>query len=432
MRAGSGGPPGAARPTSVRSLSVALLSWEYPPAVVGGLSRHVYELAGGLSSLGHRVTVYTGPDARSSDPRDGVRVVRARRLPPQIPFRDLVPWVLSFNIAMLERAAADVREQRPDVLHAHDWLVAYAASGLRELTGAPIVSTIHATEHGRHGGRISGGVPGFVDSVERWLGAESARVIACSEFMRGEVTGVLGVPADRAEMIPNEVSGRAFGSPVPSVAGGRGERAPVPPRDRSLRAELGVAGHPLVLFAGRLEYEKGVQTLIDAVPHLDRSAPGVRVVIAGTGSHRPELEARVRSRRLGRRVRFEGFVEEERLRGLYAAADVVVVPSLYEPFGLVAVEAMACGTPVVASDTGGLREIVEHEVTGLRFARGNARSLAAAVRRVLVDRDLAARLASGAVRALDSRATWRDVAARTVDVYRRALRPAPAPVAPPG
>ena len=420
MRARSGGPSGAARPVIVPSLSVALLSWEYPPAVVGGLSRHVYELAGGLAALGHRVTVYTGPDPRSSDARDGVRVVRARKLPPEIPFRDLVPWVLSFNVAVLERAASDVRERPPDVLHAHDWLVAYAASGLRELTGAPIVSTIHATEHGRHGGRISGGVPRFVDSVERWLGAESTRVIACSEFMRDEVTRVLGVPASRAETIPNEVSSNAFG----------GASA------RSLRAELGVDGHPLVLFAGRLEYEKGVQTLIDAVPHLDRSAPGARLVIAGTGSHRGELEARVRARRLGRRVRFEGFVGEERLRGLYAAADVVVVPSLYEPFGLVAVEAMACGTPVVASDTGGLREIVEHGVTGLRFASGNARSLAAAVRRVLLDRELAERLSANARRALDSRATWQDVAARTVEVYRRALlpgaRPARARVAPRG
>ena len=396
----------------MRSLSVALLSWEYPPAVVGGLSRHVYELAGALTARGHRVTVYTGPSSRRREaPSNGARVVRSRRLSPEIPFEDLVPWVLGFNLALLESAAADVPTRVPDVIHAHDWLVAHAAGGLRELTGAPIVATIHATEHRRHAGRRGGPVQRYVNGVERWLTSEAALVITCSEFMREEVRGVFGLPREKVEMIPNEVSRKAFGG------SGRG---------RSIRVELGVDGQPLVLFAGRLEYEKGVQTLIDAVPLLDRSVPGVRVVVAGAGSYRHELERRVRALRLGRRVRFEGFVDERRLRRLYRTADVVVVPSLYEPFGLVAVEAMACRTPVVAANAGGLREIVEQGVTGLRFAPGNARSLAAALRRVLTDRDLATGLVDRAAAALAARPTWDEVADRTAGAYVSAIRRRPA------
>ncbi|HWC31865.1 MAG TPA: glycosyltransferase [Actinomycetota bacterium] len=192
-----------------------------------------------------------------------------------------------------------------------------------------------------------------------------------------------------------------------------------------MRADLGIDGQPLVVFAGRLEYEKGVQTLIDAVPIVDRAAPGVRVVVAGAGSYRAELERRVRALRLGRRVRFEGFVDERRLRRLYQAADAVVVPSLYEPFGLVAVEAMACRTPVVASDTGGLREVVDHGVTGLRFARGNGRSLAAALRRVLTDPELASRLTDEAAAVLAARPSWDEVADRTARAYGRAVERGP-------
>jgi glycogen(starch) synthase len=121
-------------------------------------------------------------------------------------------------------------------------------------------------------------------------------------------------------------------------------------------------------------------------------------------------------------VRFLGFVDENRLRGLYAAADLVVVPSLYEPFGLVALEAMASGTPVLASDTGGLREIVDHEVTGLRFVPGAASSLAREATRLLTDRELARRLATGAAQALGARASWSAVATRTAEVYGRAIR----------
>ena len=387
----------------MRPLSVALLSWEYPPVIVGGLARHVYELAHGLSAEGHRVTVYTrGRDGAPPDEDDrGVRVIRAAEYPPPIGTDDLVPWTLAFNIALVHRAEREMREDPPDVLHAHDWLVGYAAAVLKDLTSVPLVATIHATERGRHGGNLPGPTQRFINRVERWLVAESERVITCSAFMRNEVAGWLGADEDRLEMIPNEVDVGAF------AGNGRS----------GLRAD----GDPLVLFAGRLEYEKGVQTLLEAVPLLARAAPRVRVLVAGDGTYRPDLERRARELRLESRVEFLGFVEEEALHAAYQDADVAVVPSLYEPFGLVALEAMAAGTPLVAAETGGLKEIVANGVSGVLFSPGDAAALAEAVLRIRTEPELAARLTQEARSALAARRSWNGAAARTAAAYGRAL-----------
>jgi glycogen(starch) synthase len=386
-----------------------MLAWEYPPVIVGGLARHVYELAGGLAGQGHTVTVYTraGPGAAEETHRR-VRVRRVEGAPPKVPFEDLIPWTLAFNLSLLRRAAFDFRDDPPDLIHAHDWLVAHAGIALRALARVPLVATIHATEHGRHRGRLAGPVQRSVHEVEGWLATEADRLICCSAYMRDEVIRVLDVPPERIDVIPNEVGLGGF----------------PPGTSRGLRDELVRDGLPLIVFAGRLEYEKGVQTILEAMPLIDRLSPGVSLVLAGTGTYRSALEARAASLGLDGRVRFLGFVDEKRLRGLYAAADLVVVPSLYEPFGLVALEAMATGTPVLASDTGGLREIVDHGVTGVRFVPGAASSLAIEAARLLTDGSLARRLATGASEALASRASWSGAAARTAEVYWRAMEDA--------
>ncbi len=394
-------------PPAMRPLSVALLTWEYPPVVVGGLSRHVQHLSEALTRCGHDVTVFTRGLAlsRGDEREGGVRVVRVT--PDEGPsYTDLVPWVLELNRSLLDRAWSEVRTLRPDVIHAHDWLVAHAAVALADRTHTPLVATIHATEHGRHRGRLAGPTQRFVHGVERWLTSTADRVIACSAYMRREVIEVLETPSDRVDAIPNQIELAEF-EPV----GSRGR----------VRDGLGIDGSPLVVFAGRLEYEKGVQTILEALPLVDRRIPGVRLVVAGTGTYRPELEARCRSLRLGERVRFEGFVEEDRLRDLYGAADLVVVPSLYEPFGLVALETMASGTPVVAADTGGLREVVEEGVTGLRFPPGDPQELSRAMVRVLGDGSLARTLAERARGSLAVRGSWTGAASRTAEVYRRAI-----------
>jgi glycogen synthase len=390
----------------MRPLSVALLSWEYPPVVVGGLSRHVFDLSRHLALQGHEVTVYTrGQSGAPAEEVDGrVRVSRVDGYPPPLAIEDLVPWTLAFNIGLIHRAMGEVSARPPDVLHAHDWLVTYAATVLKDLCSLPLVTTVHATEHGRHGGHLPGPTQRFIHRVERWLVSEADRVITCSAFMRDEVVTALGADEARLDLIPNQVDLTPYSPPAPS-----------------LRPALWPEGRPLILFAGRLEYEKGVQTVLDAFPEIERRVPGVGLLVAGDGTYRSSLQVRAERLGLDGQVRFEGFVDESRLRSLYRTSDLAIVPSLYEPFGLVTLEAMASGTPVVVADAGGLRETVEHGVSGLRFAPGDAPGLARAVTRVLRDPTLAARLAREARSALQARSSWSGAAARTADSYRRAI-----------
>jgi glycogen synthase len=388
---------------------ILVLSWEYPPRVVGGLGRHVAAITRAMAAQGHEVHVVTRdhPDAPSDEMVEGVHVVRVDEAPPVIAFDDLVPWVLAFN-NRVQAAAARLATSVPfDVVHAHDWLVAYAAAGIKDAFGLPLVATMHATEVGRHQGWLPGPMNRLIHQVEWWLTYEARRVIVCSRYMRDHVIDTFALPPDKVDVVPNGVDLDAFSLPDAEVA--------------DFRARLAPDGAPLVLFAGRLEYEKGVQTVLHALDLVERAVGPVRLLIAGAGTYSDELARLVAELGLSERVRFTGFLEDHDLRLHYAAADVAVTPSIYEPFGLVAAEAMACGTPVVASDTGGLRELVA-DGHGLTFPPQDAESLAARIVEVLTDPTLARRLVERGRQRVVQRHDWREVARVTLDVHRRAMR----------
>jgi glycogen synthase len=390
---------------------ILLLSWEYPPRVVGGLGRHVAALSRTLAEAGHDVHVVTRehPDAPAEETIDGVHVVRVGEAPPLIPFdaANLVSWVLAFNNGVQAAAHRLLREYDVDVIHAHDWLVAYAAAGLKAAHDLPLVATVHATEFGRHQGYLPTGLSKLIHQVEWWLTYEARRVITCSRYMKREVRKIFALPASKVDVIANGVAIEDFQIRAADVA--------------AFRRRLARRGERLVVFAGRLEYEKGVQTVLRAMERLLDEVGPVRFVIAGEGTYSGELRRLVRKLRLDRRVVFAGFLEDEELRLHYGAADVAVAPSIYEPFGLVAIEAMACGTPVVVGDTGGLREIVD-DGAGLRFAPGDPEGLADALISVLTDTKLASELVDRAAEVIADRYDWRRVGLRTVNAYRRAIR----------
>jgi glycogen synthase len=385
-----------------------MLSWEYPPRVVGGLGRHVNALARTLAAQGHDVHVVSRdhPDAPAEEILEGVHVVRVTEAPPVIPFGDLVPWVLAFNNRVQSAAARILRQYDVDVIHAHDWLVAHAAAGLKDAFDLPVVATIHATEYGRHQGYLPGPMNKLIHQFEWWLTYEARRVIACSEYMRKQVGDIFELPHDKTDVIPNAVATRDFAIPPEEVAAFRAEHTP--------------AGERMVLFAGRLEYEKGVQTVLHALERVVDTVGPVVFYVAGVGTYSDELHRQVEELDLSDVVRFTGFLEDHDLRLHYAAADVAVAPSIYEPFGLVAVEAMACGTPVVVGDTGGLREIVS-DGHGLSFPPQDADELADRLIAVLTDHDLAQDLVDKGRRRIAQRYDWQTVALRTVRVYNRAI-----------
>jgi len=386
-----------------------MLSTEYPPHIVGGLGRHVHALSVALARAGHEVTVVTrhSPGSLLEEWSDGVRIVRAAGESPAVPMA--TSSVLARTIAvdhMITGAALRAANSADfDLIHAHDWLVAHTAVTLKEHLGVPLVATVHATEAGRHQGWLPDETSRGIHSVERWLSNAAARVVVCSSYMQREVGRLFGLPPDKVSVIPNGVRSDEWEAPRHAVA--------------AARARFAGTG-PLIGFAGRLVHEKGVQDLLRAMPALCREHPGLRLVIAGNGPCLKEHEELADRTGLRRAVSFAGFMSEQDLAAMFAAADAAVVPSLYEPFGLVALEAAASGVPLAVAATGGLAEIVEPGISGVTFPCGDADSLAAAVSTLLSDEPRARRLAAEAKRMVRDRYNWDVIADRSAATYTAA------------
>lgn len=389
-------------------MRVLMVSWEYPPLVYGGLSRHVHGLSEALAAAGHDVVVVTQhtDDAPPDTVVGGVRVIRVPRDPPLVPIDDLLAWTMALDHALTRAALALGSTWRPDVIHGHDWLVAHTGATLKEAWSVPLVATVHATEAGRHQGWLPGPLNQAINSLEWWLTYQARRVIACSNAMRWEVTRLFELPAGKVDVIPNGVDTTRWQSSSAAV--------------QAIRDRFG--GGPMLLFSGRLEYEKGVHTILEAMGRLRRRHPGLRLVVAGRGSQESALRAQARRLRLGRSVRFTGWLNDDDLSAMAAAADVALVPSLYEPFGLVALEAAAAGTPVVATDRGGLGEVVRGSRLGLTVPSQDPAALGEAVSRLLDDQVLARRIGRQARVAVASEYAWPVVATATARVYQRAIR----------
>jgi glycogen(starch) synthase len=382
-------------------MRVAMLSWEYPPLVVGGISAHVEGLAQAMVRAGHEVVVLSLHHADVPDDTTvaGVRVLRARIDLPWIPDNDLVARMASANHQLVQ-LAAQLGSWKPDVVHAHDWLVAWAGDTLKTLWGVPLVATIHATERGRHGGHLPPGMPAAINSAEWWLTYQAREVICCSRFMAREVVDGFELPMDKLHLIPNGVDPLLW-------APAKGET---------------VEREPLVLAWGRVQYEKGFQVLASAIGLLRSKVPGIRCVIAGRGSYLPDLQSHIDLEGVSDLVHLAGFVADTELRTLLHRAGCAVIPSLYEPFGIVALEAMAAGAPTIVARTGGLAEILDGTGAGMLFEPGSAEELASAIEQVLTRPTVARSLASTAASLLAEHYSWDAIATSTVAVYAQALR----------
>ena len=387
---------------------VLILSWEYPPIIEGGLARHVHKLAGALGAAGVDVHVLTRGDEHSEPhERERERVVVHRVRHPRRP-DDLVEflgWVERLNAALWAAGVLLGDDHEFDVVHGHDWLVGVAGDRLARRFHAPFAVTIHATEFGRHQGWVSQHPQAQIHAAERWLVGRAQALITCSHYMRDHVADVFNRAESAISVIPNGIDAPEFQPGVDLAA---------------LRSRFARPDEPLLLAVGRLVYEKGFQIALEALPALIRDVPGIRFVVAGSGPH--EAPLREQARRLGllERGSFLGWIGDDLLHSLYRIADLCVVPSIYEPFGLVALEAMASGCPCIVADTGGLREVVPNDAVGLRFRSRDPHSLAQMMRRVLTDRPLRERLVAEASEHI-LRFDWGEVALATAAVYRAAV-----------
>lgn len=381
-----------------------MVTWEFPPDAVGGVSAHVDGLTRAMSRAGHEVVVLTlASNSREDETvENGVRVLRAHIDLPWMPDDHEVGHAASANnqlVALASRLARLLGAWRPDVVHHHDWRTAWAGDTLATLFRCPLVTTLHGTERGRHGGHVPIGTSEAVNSIENWIAWRADRVVCSSRFMVREVIDGFEIDGSRIVLIPNGVDPR--------------EWAP----DTTTGTATDTQREPLVLSWGRVQYEKGFQVLVQAMGLLRVRVPGVRCVIAGRGPYLAELQSQIDIEGVSDVVHLAGYVTDAELRDLLHRAGCVVIPSLYEPFGIVALEAMASGAPVIVSRTGGLAEIIEGTNAGLTFDPGKASDIARLVELVLTDPATREQLQTSSLETLRNRYSWDAIASTTVEMY---------------
>lgn len=388
-----------------KGFRILMLSWEYPPETVGGLGRHVYDISHALASYGDEVHVVTCPATGKSDDcyEDGVHVHRVS--PEHLNADDFMTWVKQLNSAMITTGSEIVSRFGPfSVVHVHDWLVEEAGIRIGDCFEIPLLATIHATEYGRNRG-LHNGLQQHIHSLEKQLTNKARLVITCSRYMAREVASLFSLPATRVRVVPNGVNpANLYGK------GGIGLEGNMVKKRREEK--------PTILFFGRLVPEKGVQVLLESIPLIASRVPDVHLLVAGRGPYEEHLKDLSMHLGINNRVSFVGFLSEKELAGFLQQGWAAAFPSLYEPFGIVVLEAMATGVPVVVSDTGGLQDVIEHGVDGYKAPPGRADLLAFYLSELLANPVLASDFGYRALRKVQTVYDWHYIAAMTRDIYQ--------------
>ncbi|MGW0614718.1 glycosyltransferase [Streptomyces sp. NPDC002788] len=393
-------------------LAIALVSEHASPLAAlggvdaGGQNVHVASLAAALADRGHRVTVYTRRD--SPDPpcrvplRDGVEVHHVPAGPAEpLPKDALLPHMGDFGRYL----ARNWRTRAPDLVHSHYWMSGLAAMRATREHGLPLLHTYHAlgTVKRRHQRLADTSPPERVPGeIEIGLGCD--RVVATCRDEAHELAR-MGVPPHKVVVVPCGVDTDRFTPKGPAAP-----RGPYPHR---------------LLQLGRLVPRKGAAVTIAALARLPETE---LVVVGGPPADRLDADQEVRRLRgiardagVADRVRFAGAVPSEEVPALLRSADVVVCPADYEPFGIVPLEAMACGVPVVASAVGGQLDTVADPGTGRLVPARDPQALARAVAGLLADPDARAACGAAGRRRVLSRYGWGQVAAATEAAYCEVL-----------
>ena len=388
-------------------MKILMLTWEYPPRIIGGIARVVHDLSKRLIKDGHEVTVVTyrdNMDIPEYENDKGVNVYRVDNY--MIHPNNFIDWILQLNFNLIAKATEIINKEGAfDVIHAHDWLVASAAKTLKNAYGIPIVATIHATEAGRNSG-IHDDTQRYINDTEWMLTYEASEVIVNSNYMKNELQRLFGLPYEKINVIPNGIN-------LNNYVGVE--------RDYDFRRKYAMDNEKIILYVGRLVYEKGIQHLIAAMPKILSNYHDAKLIIAGRGGMIEELKAEAASLGLNDKVYFTGYLDSKQVPKMYKCADVAVFPSTYEPFGIVALEAMLAGVPTVVSDVGGLDEIVEHGVDGMKSYAGNPNSIADSVTALLYDHQLAANVSKKARQKVKEQFNWEKIAQDTHFTYEKAI-----------
>ena len=387
-------------------MKILMLTWEYPPRIVGGIARVVHDLSKRLIKDGHEITVVTYKEGNLPEFENdkGVKVYRVNNY--MINPNNFIDWIMQLNFNMVSKVHQLIAEQgKFDVIHAHDWLVAYAAKTIKDSYDLPLVSTIHATEAGRNSG-IHDETQRYINDTEWMLTYESTEVIVNSNFMKNDLQRLFGLPFEKINVVPNGINLNNFTNVE---------------RDYDFRRKYAADNEKIILFLGRLVYEKGVQHLISAMPKILASYNDAKLVIVGKGGMLDDLKDQAENMGIANKVYFAGYMDAKNVNKMYKASDISVFPSTYEPFGIVALEAMLAGNPVVVSDVGGLNEIVDHKVNGMKTYAGNPNSIADSIIELLHDQKLCDNLSKKAKQKVRLEYNWNKIAQDTHFIYQKAI-----------
>jgi glycosyltransferase involved in cell wall biosynthesis len=322
---------------------------------------------------------------------------------------------MAFNLHLQQRSQQLGRKGLgdPEMVISHDWLTAVAGHHLSKRWQIPHLWTVHDTVYGKRFGKITGTEDRVARDIELWAARSADRILANSVEIVQEIQTVYGAPKDRVELLH------------PGIDPNWCEEVGTESRRRALRSMMAEPHELLMTFAGRLDLEKGIDTLLSAFAILKQRVPDARLAIVGKGVLQPVIEDHARKLRIEDSVILPGYLEGQVLRSLYRVSDIHVCPSHYEPFGLVALEAMAAGTPVIVSDTGGLRDLVPDSTVGRKVPPRNPQALADALEELAGDSGLRRRLGTAGQEYARRTFAWPVLAARAAELYSTAARRTP-------
>jgi glycogen synthase len=399
-------------------MRILLLTNEYPPHIYGGAGVHIDYLSRALSALDggiHTVQVLCFGDQQEQLGNLSVRGIGPSEIQAENPQHSKALDALSRNIVM----AGAIKEA--DVVHCHTWYTHFAGLLIRQLHGIPLVLTTHSLEPHRPWKAEQLGAAYEVSKwVERTAYTSADGVIAVSGHMRDDVCDLYGVAREKTRVIHNGIDPEIYR----------------PVRDPAVLERYGISGdRPFILFVGRITRQKGITYLVNAIEHI---RAGVQVVLCAGAPDTEEIAVemkesveRARTRTANEIIWIPEIVQREDLIVLYTQAALFVCPSIYEPFGLINLEAMACGTPVVATAVGGISEVVVPNETGLLvpferrgevdFEPMNPRKLsedlAAAINKLLESPETFRRMGEASRRRVEEHFTWTGVGRQTLEFY---------------
>jgi len=415
----------------VQPLNIALFTWEYPPKIIGGLGTYAHELTRQLVKMENNVVVFTMNDGtlKTRELMNGVEVHRPRLIDiseifPEVVAEEIRRWgpgmnsfsnVFLYNLLVSSKIVNDLiplEKKTFDILSVHDWLSSMAGITLTKATGIPMVLHLHSTEKGRSLGDGSK----IINELEKKAANMADKVITVSNAMKGELIAY-GFPSDKIEVVWNGVDYKKY-SP---------DRVPLE-KVQEIRSRYGVTQESkLILFIGRLTGVKGVDRLIMAMSQVLSRFPRTKLLVIGKGEMEGELVRLATSLGISNNVifNFNMLPEDERIAH-YAACDLAVFPSLYEPFGIVALEAMAMKKPIVVGARGvsGLREIVissGEKQTGYHVNPYDPNDIAWGIDSLLADEDKMRRLGENGRNRVIAEFSWETVAQNVFRVYEKVV-----------